>query len=195
MKFLDIYANLIRIVLLILTIYYIYKRNFKLIKSTITVFALSFLLIFLELVFNIKIDLLGGILYFTIIFMAIYLGSALKFYDKYAWWDILIHLFSGVTFVSFGIALSSKINGLGKFNILFFSLTFSVTLHVLWEIAEYSTDCILHTNHQRWQKWHNSNNHVSKSAIQPAGLVDTMNDTICCVLSTIIACAVWWFVL
>ncbi len=195
MTFLDIYVNLIRATLIIITIYYIYKRNFKSIIPTITVFILTFLLVLMDWFFNIKIDLLGSILYFTLIFMTIYLGSTLKYYDKYAWWDILIHFLSGIAFISFGIAISSKVEGLSKFNILFFCLTFSITLHTLWEVAEYVVDCIMHTDHQRWQKKHNSNNHLSVKAIQPAGLVDTMNDTIICIVGTIVACSVWWFVL
>lgn len=130
-----------------------------------------------------------------ILFMATYLGSKRKFYDKYAWWDRLIHFLSGILFVSLGVALSRKVAGLSRFNILFFSLTLSVTLHVAWEIVEYIIDCTKRSNHQRWQKKHHSINHKSQAAIQPAGLVDTMNDTLFCVLGTTIACAVWWFVL
>ena len=195
MNFLDVYVNLIRIALIIIIIYYIYKLNFKLIVSNMIVFLLTFLLIFLDKIFHLKIDLLGGALYYTIIFMAISLGGSLKFYDQYAWWDRLIHFLSGIAFVSFGIAISGKTDGLNKFSVLLFSLTFSVTLHVVWEIAEYAADCIKHTNHQRWQKRHNSNSHNSEKSIQPAGLVDTMNDIIICILGTIIACSIWWFIL
>lgn len=195
MNFIDIYVNLMRITLIILTIYHIFKHDFKKIKSTVLVFILTFLPVFLEKVFYIKIDSLGSILYFTAIFMSIYLGSELKFYDKYSWWDRAIHFMFGIVFVSFGIVIASKMSVAGKFSMLFFSFTLSTTLHALWEVAEYLVDCIAHTDHQRWQKNYSTINHVSEKAIQPAGLVDTMNDIIICMISTIIACMVWWFIL
>ena len=130
-----------------------------------------------------------------ILFMAIVLGGKFKFYDKYAWWDRLIHFLSAILFVSFGVAITQGIVGLSNLHILIFCLTLSVTLHVAWEIGEYIVDCITRGDHQRWQKKNKSINHNPQNAIQPAGLVDTMNDTIICVLGTLISCAVWWFIL
>lgn len=134
-------------------------------------------------------------MYIALIVMTVYLGSSLKFYDKYYWWDMLIHFISGITFVSFGITLTDKVENLSNFHILLFCFTFSITLHVIWEVLEYISDSIFHTDHQRWQKISPSNNHASETAIQPAGLVDTMNDTIICIIGTVISCIIWWFVL
>lgn len=130
-----------------------------------------------------------------IIFMATYFGGVRKFYDKYAWWDRLIHVLLGILFVSFGVSISSKVVILNKLNIIFFSFTLSLAMQVILEIAEYTADCIKHSNHQRWQKKHNSINHKSPKLAQPAGLVDTMNDTIMCVIGAIIACLIWWIIL
>jgi len=195
LNFLSICIHSLRTVLIVLSIYHIYKRDFKLLISTGAVFILTFLLWFLDKVFAIRLDLFGGVLYIAIIFMTIYLGSALKFYDKYAWWDRLIHALSGIALVSFGVAVSRKAENLSSLYILFFSFTFSISLHVVWEVLEYIFDCIFHMDNQRWQKVNASNNHVSESAVQPAGLVDTMNDTILCIVGTAIACLVWWFIL
>jgi len=142
---------------------------------------------------NIYTYLILGVL--IILLMSAYLGSKLKFYDKYAWWDRLIHFLTGILSVSFGVAISRGIVGLNKLHILFFCITLSVTIHVIWEIGEYIIDCKMRGNNQRWQREHNSINHNPPNAIQPAGLVDTMNDTITCIVGTLIACAVWWFVL
>ena len=131
---------------------------------------------------------IGAIIYF---FLSAYLGSARKFYDKYSWWDRLVHFLSGFLYVSFGVALSGIKVGLNAFDIALFSFTFSVTIHVFWEIIEYTTDCIKKSNHQRWQKKHDSINHQAKDALQPAGLVDTMNDTIMCVIGSALASTIW----
>ena len=131
----------------------------------------------------------------VIAFMAAYLGSKQKFYDKFAWWDRLIHFLSGILFVSFGVALSCGLMGLNRFHILLFSLALSISLHVVWEIGEYAIDSLFKTNNQRWQKRSSAILHTPATAIQPAGLVDTMNDTIVCVIGSLFACVVWLFVL
>ncbi|WP_313258438.1 hypothetical protein [Lacrimispora sp.] len=164
-------------------------------KSVILVFALSFLPQILNAIFQIRIDAFSIIVYFIIIFMALYLGGSHRFYDKYKWWDRAIHFLSGVGFTGFGIAFASAGSGTIKLVILLFGFTFSLTLHVFWEVLEYISDCISHGNAQRWQKVHASHNHVSEKALQPAGLVDTMNDAICCIVGAGLSVLVWWFII
>lgn len=195
MNLFDIYVVLIRGLLIILTGYHLYKRQYKKITGAALAFLLTFVPDFLRNAFNIGMDLTGSCLFVTIILMTAYLGNSLKFYDRYAWWDMLIHFLSGIVFVSIAIALSKKSENLEKIHALFFCFTYSLSHHALWEVAEYISDCLFHTDNQRWQKVNASNNHAPESAIQPAGLVDTMNDTIICAAGTISACAVWWFIL
>lgn len=195
MGFLNLYEIIFQCILFVLTVYHIYKKEYKLIGSIILVFVLSFLRVFLNTVFQIRIDTFSNLIYLIILFMALYLGSSLGFYDKYKWWDRLIHFLFGIGFVGFGIAIANTNSSIRKLGILLFSFTFSTTLHVFWEVLEYISDCISHGNAQRWQKIHASNNHISKKAIQPAGLVDTMNDTICCIIGSWIAIIVWWFII
>lgn len=195
MKFLSLCEIIFRCALFALAVYHIYKREFKLIKSLILVFALSFLPELLNAVFQIRTDAFSIIVYLIILFMALYLGSSLGFYDRYKWWDRAIHFLSGVGFVGFGIAIADTSSGIIKLVILFFGFSFSITLHVFWEVLEYISDCISHGNAQRWQIIHASNNHVSEKAIQPAGLVDTMNDIICCIVGAGLAILVWWFII
>lgn len=195
MYFYNVYVNLVRAALVILSFYHIYKRQYKYIISTALTVALTFLPSLLNTLFDIKLDIIGSYLYIVTIVMTMYLGNSLKFYDKFFWWDMVIHFLSGIVFVSIAVALSKKVVNLEKLPTLFFGFTYSLSHHVIWEVLEYISDCIFHTDHQRWQKVSATVNHVSKSAIQPAGLVDTMNDTIICIVGTIVACIAWWFVL
>ncbi len=190
-----LYANLLRIALGFAAFYHLFKRNYKPLTSSACAFGLTYLPAVFERMFSYHLDSVGNILYFTIIIMTIYLGNSLKFYDRFAWWDYLIHFLSGCLFVSVGIALANRMANLNQFPILFFSFTLSITLHVIWEVLEYITDCLFHSDNQRWQKVNPTHNHQPESAIQPAGLVDTMNDTLICILGTTIACIIWWFVL
>ena len=195
MRLLDLYINAIRIIMMIFTAYFIYKKQYKIIISTGTVFAATFLLVFLDKIFKIKVDIVGSYLYITIITMTMFLGNAFKFYDKFAWWDRLIHFLSGIVFVSFAVAISKNAEHLEKLHTLFFGFTYAVSHHVLWEVMEYLSDCLFRSDNQRWQKKNKTVNHVSPTAIQPAGLVDTMNDTIICIIGTLAACTAWWFFL
>lgn len=195
MGFLRLYEIIFEVILLLFAIYHIYKRQFKLLKSIVLIVILSFLSAFLNLIFKIKIDMFSNLLYFIFLFMSLYLGGTIHFYDKYRWWDQSIHFLSGVSFVGFGIGIAGTNFGIKKWSILLFSFTFSITLHAFWEVLEYISDCISHGNAQRWQKIHASTNHVSEKAIQPAGLVDTMNDIICCMIGSLLSVIVWWFML
>jgi hypothetical protein len=193
-QFVNFYEIIFQCILIALTVYHIYKREFKIMKSVILIFVLSFLSAFSYAVFGIKIDTFSNCAYFVFLFMALYLGSSLSFYDKYKWWDRSIHFLSGVAFVGFGIAIATNTEVV-KFGIILFGFTFSITLHAFWEVLEYISDCISHGNAQRWQKIYASINHISEKAIQPAGLVDTMNDIIWCIIGSVGTVIVWWFIL
>jgi hypothetical protein len=195
MKLLTFYEIIFQCVLILLALYYVFKHEYKIIKSVAMMFVLSFLPALSNALFRIKIDTLSILIYFVILFMAMYLGSGLKFYDKYKWWDRIIHFLSGAGFVGFGIAIAGLNPGVSKWGLIFFGTTFSITLHVIWEVLEYISDCLTHGDAQRWQKVNPTINHVSEKAIQPAGLVDTMNDFICCIAGTVIAIIFWSFVL
>ena len=195
MNFVDIYNIVFRCILIGIVIYHVFKRQLKVASSVVMVFVLSYLSLFLDKLFQIIVDPISNFLYLIILFMALYLGSSLKFYDKYKNWDRYIHSLSGIAFVGFGIATVYNDSGIRKFSALLLGFTFSVTIHVFWEILEYIIDCLFQGNAQRWQKNHNSINHVSPKAIQPAGLVDTMNDLSCCVIGSGLATIIWLFIL
>ncbi|WP_349948660.1 hypothetical protein ABFV83_09670 [Lacrimispora sp. BS-2] len=195
MKLLSLCEIIFQCALFALIIFHVFKREFKLMKSVILVFVLSFLPELLNALFRIRVDAFSIFVYFIIIFMALYLGSSFLFYDKYKWWDRAIHFLSGIGFAGFGIAIAGTNSGIMKLVVLLLGFTFPITLHVIWEVLEYLSDCITHGNAQRWQKINASNNHVSEKAIQPAGLVDTMNDAICCIAGSGLAVLIWWFVI
>ena len=195
MNFLAFYEIIFQCVLILLAFYYVFKREYKVVKSIALIFVFSFLPAVSNALFHINIDTVSVLIYFAILFMAMYLGSALKFYDKYKWWDRIVHFLSGAGFVGFGIAIASLSSGISNWGATFFGATFSITLHVIWEVLEYISDCLTHGDAQRWQKIHATNNHVSEKAIQPAGLVDTMNDFICCIVGTVSAIIIWLIVL
>ncbi len=79
MKLLSLCEIIFRCALFALVIFHVFKREFKLMKSVILVFVLSFLPELLNALFRIRIDAFSIIVYFIIIFMALYLGSSFLF--------------------------------------------------------------------------------------------------------------------
>jgi hypothetical protein len=178
-----------------MSIYHVYKQQYIKMLLATGAFALTFLLLLLDKVFLIKPDIFGGLLYISIVFMTVYLGEGFRLYDKIFWWDILAHILAGIVGVNFGIAISMKFENMNKFYILLFSFTFSLALQTIWEVFEYTSDRLFNTNCQKWKGNNPFANHSAKSEVQPVGLVDTMNDTIACMIGTLASCIVWWYVL
>lgn len=195
MHILYLFQLVFRCLLIALVLYYLIKKKYKIIGSLILVFVLSYLPDMSDRFLGIIIDPYSSMIYLIVLYMALYLGSTLGYYDRYWWWDRAIHFLSGVGFTGFGAAIIKVNPDLKKLIFLLFGFTFSVTLHVIWEVLEYVSDCLTHGNAQRWQKIHASVIHMPENAIQPAGLVDTMNDTICCMTGAGIATIIWWLIL
>lgn len=194
MDLLGIYVNLFRIALVIAIGVHLVKHDHKRIALAAVAFALTFVPWLLGLI-DFQLNKLTLLLFPAVVFMAIYCGTGLKFYNRFSWWDRLIHVLSGILFFSFGVSLAQKAPGVGLAGILLFSFTMSLALHVIWEVLEYLADCITHADNQRWQKRSGDTIHLSPESVQPPGLVDTMNDIIACIIGTCIALLGWWIAL
>lgn len=194
MNFLFVYTNLVRVVLVIMTVVQLFKHNYKKLTPAVIVIALTFVPWLLSLMY-VQINTLTGFLFQTVVFMAVYLGSGYKYYDLYPWWDRSIHFLSGILFFGFGVSLSEKAPDAGFVGTLVFSFALSLALHEIWEVVEFLIDSTFHTDHQHWQKNSPVINHQPEKAIQPPGLVDTMNDTITSIIGTMVACVGWWIYL
>lgn len=194
MNFLFFYTNLVRVVIVIITVAQLFKHNYKKLTPAIISIVLTFLPWLLSLIY-VQIDILSGSLFQTVVFMAVYLGSGYRYYDLYPWWDRVIHFLSGILFFGFGVSLAEKAPDAGFVGTLVFSFTLSLALHVIWEVLEFLFDSIFHTDHQHWQKNSPIINHQPENAIQPPGLVDTMNDSISSMIGTMSACIGWWIYL
>jgi len=194
LDFLFLYVNLIRILLIVIILLHLYRHEYKKAAPAAVTLLFTFLPWLLGLV-NIQINTLTEILYPVILLMAVYLGAGCKYYDRFPWWDRVIHFFSGILFFSFGMSLAGKSPGVGLTGTLIFCFSFSLALHEIWEVLEFLTDSIFHTDHQHWQKHSTVVNHQPEKAIQPPGLTDTMIDTISGIIGAAAACAGWWIVL
>jgi len=90
------------------------------------------------------------------IYLAVFLGDLRDFYYIFWWWDVYLHLVSGLLFGIIGFALiyilndnkNIKLTMQTKF-VALFALLFAVSMGVFWELFEFGMDSFLGTNMQR----------------------------------------------
>ena len=74
------------------------------------------------------------------------LGEMGSYYVKYSWWDVMLHTLSGSMIAIIGFSLINSLNQENKkMNLVpifvsIFAICFSVTMGVLWEIVEFTSD-------------------------------------------------------
>lgn len=128
-----------------------------------------FLWIIFERRTNIKIPISLGIIFTGFIICSLYLGSYMNFYERFLWWDDLLHAFYGGAFALIGFILInwlSNVRGIENdiLIICLFSFCFAVAVGAIWEIYEFAFDTFAGGNMQRTD--------------QGTGVTDTMNDII-----------------
>ena len=106
---------------------------------------------------------LAGVILF--IFATLFLGEAFDFYERYRWWDILMHGFSAIGlglagFIFIFVVFEGDKYAAPAWAIAFIAFCLAMTMGVFWEIFEYAMDTQFGLN------------------MQKSGLPDTMGDLI-----------------
>ena len=179
----DIYkviANIIRILIAIITIFLIFKKEYKNIGILILTMILTFYDVFVEKILKIKLENNLKISIILFIFSAQCLGTALGFYGKFLWWDTMLHTLSGVIFFFVGETVIKQLNNtladsnINKKTIIAFGVCFSLATGVVWELFEFFVDTFLGKNMQ-----------VAKGFVGQDAIKDTMIDLISVTLGTV----------
>lgn len=153
----------------------------------------DYILMFLECILGIFALTLPGILtkkfrveipdkmyYLYVIFLyaAIFLGEVRDFYYTIPYWDMILHTMSGVMIGFIGFSLIDILNNenervtLSPFFIAFFAFCFAITVGVVWEFYEFTSDGVFRTNMQKF-KLKDGTELVGRTALE-----DTMEDLI-----------------
>jgi len=83
------------------------------------------------------------IVFYIFIFCTFFLGAILKFYDRFHWWDIVLHVFGAgfMAFVAISLYLiiipASYEQAISGWLIFIFVLSFAVLSSTIWEILEF----------------------------------------------------------
>lgn len=121
-------------------------------------------------------------------FCAMFLGEFLDFYERFTWWDTMLHFTSGIMFSFVGLMLLISLNRrkeirnqLNPMVVVLFAVCFSIACGAVWEIFEFAGDSLLGMNMQKWQtnlsgeEWNALQNMTNLSN---PGLINTMKDII-----------------
>jgi uncharacterized membrane protein YjdF len=107
------------------------------------------------------------------VFAALFLGEVRSYYERFWWWDIVLHTASGLLLGVFGFLLVYVLNESRRLDIsmrprfvALFAFLFAVAGGAIWEIFEFSMDQVFATQMQK------------PMLGDPSGLTDTMWDLI-----------------
>jgi hypothetical protein len=129
--------------------------------------AATFLVSILPAIFFDRFDIKLPVGFFAAIvlfvFAALFLGEAFDFYERYWWWDVLLHGGSAIGFGLIGFVFMLMLFHGDRYAappiaIAFMAWCFALSVGVCWEIFEFLVDFSLGTN------------------MQKSGLMDTMGD-------------------
>jgi hypothetical protein len=118
----------------------------------------------------------------TFIFATIFLGEAADFYQRYWWWDGMLHLGSALGFGILGFLLVFMLFEGDRYAAPAWALALiafcvAVTIGAVWEIFEFGADALFGLN------------------MQESGLADTMGDLIVDVLGAAAGAGAGWLYL
>ena len=135
--------------------------------ATIGVLIVCLLPVILSQPFDVKIPPEFELCAVLFVLASLFLGEVQGYYQKFWWWDLLLHGASGVLLGIFGFLLVHLLNEKEDFHlslkpsfVAFFAFLFALGVGTLWEIMEFTIDQTFGTS------------------MQKSGLKDTMGDLI-----------------
>ncbi len=142
-----------------------FKQDWWLLIMSIFTLGLMIAPLILEKKLAVRLPISFEIILTAFIYASVFLGSANDFYEKYHWWDIILHAEAGffTGFIGFTLLFlffsENKIKAVPSL-IAFFAFSVAMMIASVWEIFEYFMDTLFGLKMQR------------------SGLPDTMGDLI-----------------
>jgi len=128
------------------------------------------------------------VLAISFVFASLFLGEFRSYYERFWWWDVALHMTSGLLLGIVGFLLVYVLNEVRRVDlhmrpgfVALFAFAFAVAGGAVWEIFEFGMDQLAGTNMQK------------PFLGDPSGLTDTMWDLIVDTLgAAVISCFGWW---
>ena len=132
------------------------------------------------------------------IFASMYLGEIHRYFDRYWWWDIMLHSASAIILGYIGFLLVYALNRnenidlhLSPFFISLFAFCFASALGVLWEIFEFAVDGLLGADMQKARNLEELYGYFDTRL----GVIDTMRDLIVNTVGALVVSVIGYFYL
>lgn len=144
----------------------------------ILLFVFTYIPDLIEHVFKVSIPTYMKILFILFISCHFILGEIYEFYGTVKLWDVILHATTVIIITIVGISIVYILVEEGKTKLmplllLIFPICFSMTIEVMWEMVEFTSDVVLKTNMQRY-----NNSITGEPFIGQKALIDTMKDLI-----------------
>lgn len=129
------------------------------------------------------------VLTIAFVFAAVFLGEIQHYYERFWWWDIALHVSSGLLLGILGFLLVYVLNESERVElhmrprfVAFFAFVFAVAVGSFWEMFEFGMDRMFGTSMQK------------PMLGDPSGLTDTMWDLIVDAFGALVISALgWWY--
>jgi len=122
------------------------------------------------------------------VYASLFLGEVRGYYDRFWWWDLVLHSTSGLLLGIFGFLLVYLLNADDRIElrmrprfVALFAFVFAVASGALWEIFEFGMDQLAGMNMQKAMLG------------DPSGLTDTMWDMILNAIGALIVSMIGWW--
>lgn len=156
-------AILLQLAILVVLAGALLEQRWLLAFTASVVFGLTFFPALIARQLRVQLPIEFTLINCLFLYAAFALGEVRDFYQRYWWWDLLLHSVSAVMFGLIGFLLvyvfySSQRVRMSPFYVALFSFVFALSIGTLWEIFEFLMDWGFGLN------------------MQKSGLVDTMTD-------------------
>lgn len=128
--------------------------NWEATGINVVALGLTFAPDFAEHKYKIKLPIDYVFVLVAFIYMSMFLGSVYEAYERIFWWDVMLHITSGIV-LSFAAYLILYIMHMNKrlmttpFLIALLTFSFGLAFGAVWEIFEFTMDSVFATNMQR----------------------------------------------
>jgi hypothetical protein len=145
---------ILRVIALIVSIFSLVSHgNIELILICIIGLLLLFLPDIIEYRYSVSLPMEYSFLIVAFMFSSIFLGELGDYYEKFWWWDDVLHLSAGVMtgfagfLLLYTLVVSKRLQA-NLFIVSFLAFGIAALFGVLWEIVEFSFDHTIGTNMQ-----------------------------------------------
>jgi len=154
---------------------------------TSTIIMITFFPILFERQFSISIPPELQLSAIVFVFASLFLGEVHDYYNRFWWWDTMLHTTSGFLLGILGFLLVHIMNETEKIHVhmkagfvAFFAFLFALGVGALWEIFEFAMDSLFGMNMQK------------PMLGDPSGLTDTMWDLVVDALGALVVAILGW---